>query len=259
MTTSTPRSAVLVEPDPPPRRGPARVVAAVLSGVLGAGLVGGAAITAWNEHRAAHPPVAPDAAYRKAATLWRDAPVDRLFPPALDGRDVGPDGADRSWTRIALAPDVDCPAALDATWRATLADTGCARVLRATYIDSTRSSLIAVGLVFTTADSATMAGFRDRMTLPHAFGFSDSRRAAWTANPVSGAPAILYTVSAFADGRAPDAPRPAEEAVRQDATGVVAESGLGHDAKAVAAEVGRAVAALAAPPASPAPDRKARP
>ncbi|MCY0921941.1 MULTISPECIES: hypothetical protein [unclassified Streptomyces] len=259
MTTSTPQSPVLAETDPPPRRRPARVTAAVLFGVLGAGLVGGAAFTAWNEHREAHRPVAPDAAYREAATLWRDAPVDRLFPPALDGRDKGPDGADRSWTRIALAPDADCPAALDATWRATLADTGCTRVLRATYIDSTRSSLIAVGLVFTTADSTTMAGFRDRMTLPSAFGFSDSRRAAWTATPIAGAPAIVYTVSAFADGRAPDAPRPAEEAVRQDATGVVAESGLGHDAKAVASEVGHAVAALAAPPASPAPDRKARP
>ncbi|MCX5156378.1 hypothetical protein OG914_20550 [Streptomyces sp. NBC_00291] len=259
MTTSTPQSPVLAETDPPPRRRPARVTAAVLFGVLGTGLVGGAAFTAWIEHREAQRPVAPDAAYRKAATLWRDAPVDRLFPPSLDGRDKGPDGADRAWTRIALAPDADCPAALDATWRATLADTGCTRVLRATYIDSTRSSLIAVGLVFTTADSTTMAGFRDRMTLPSAFGFSDSRRAAWTATPIAGAPAIVYTVSAFADGRAPDAPRPAEEAVRQDATGVVAESGLGHDAQAVASEVGRAVTALAAPPASPAPDRKARP
>ncbi|MFD5937292.1 hypothetical protein [Streptomyces sp. NPDC060333] len=59
--------------------------------------------------------------------------------------------------------------------------------------------------------------------------------------------------------RPPAAPRPAAEAARQDATGGVAESGLGHDAKAVASEVGRAVTALAAPPASPAPDRKARP
>ncbi|MFD3720904.1 hypothetical protein [Streptomyces sp. NPDC058674] len=260
MTTTTPRTALPGEPEPfpPPhapsrRRHPGRVLAAVLSGLLGAGLLGGAGVGAWADHRDAHRPPPPDAAYREAGSLWRAAPVDSLFPTVLDGPAAGPGGADRTWTRIAVAPDADCPAALSAEWRALLAATGCTRVLRAAYTDATRSSLITVGMVFTPADAPALAAAGARLPAPPAYGFTDAQRAAWTASALAEAPVVLYTVSAFADGRSVDAPRPAKEAMEKDATGSVAQAGLGHDADAVAGRIRAALRTLAAPPAPPEP------
>ncbi|MFD6228410.1 hypothetical protein ACFWFZ_16250 [Streptomyces sp. NPDC060232] len=259
MTTTTPRTTIPGEPDPwspppqpahaPPRRHPARVAAATLCLILGGGLVGGAAVTTWAEHRAANSPLPADAAYRKAGSLWRAAPVDSLLPPVLAGPSAGPGGADRTWTRIALAPDADCPAALATDWQALLTPTGCTRVLRATYTDATRSSLIAVGMVFTPADEPTMRSLGGRFTAPPAYGFADNQRAAWATSVRAEAPVVVYAVSAFADGRPQDAPRPAEDLVKKDATEAAAQAGLGHEAKALADRLGDGLAALAAPPA----------
>ncbi len=266
MTTTTPRTAVLGEPDPPPdpgqtpppltpppRRRPGRVLAAVLCALLGTGLVGGAGADAWLEHRAAHRPLSADAVYRKSGSLWRSAPVDTLFPPVLAGPAAGPGGSNRIWTRIALAPDADCPAALPAEWQGLLAATGCTRVLRATYTDATRSFLITAGMVFTPGDARAMTALTGRLTAPRAYGFADSQRAAWTASVIDKAPVVVYAVSSFADGRLLDAPRPAEDVMKKDATGAVAQAGLGHEAKAVADRIGNGVALLAAPPAPSAP------
>ncbi|MFG2992483.1 hypothetical protein ACGFZK_24880 [Streptomyces sp. NPDC048257] len=256
MTTTTPRTAILGEPEPtppahtPPRRRPGRVLAAVLCVLLGSGLVGGATLTTWAEHRAANRPLPADAAYRKAESLWRAAPVDSLLPPVLTGPSAGPGGADRSWTRIALAPDAECPAALAADWRALLAATGCTRVLRATYTDATRSSLITVGMVFTPADAPTMNALKGRIPAPPAYGFADAQRAAWATSVLAEAPVVVYTVSAFADGRPLEAPRPAEDLMKKDATGAAARAGLGHEARAVADRIGHNMAFLAAPPAA---------
>lgn len=266
MTTTTPRTAVLGEPDPPPepaptppplpappRRRPGRVLAAVLCALLGLGLIGGAGADAWLEHLASHRPLPAGAVYREAESLWRSAPVDTLFPPVLAGPAAGPGGANRMWTRIAVAPDAACPAALAADWQDLLAATGCTRVLRATYTDATRSSLITVGMVFTPADASAMTALTGRFTAPLAYGFADSQRAAWTASVIEWAPVVLYTVSAFADGRPLDAPRPAQDVMKEDATGAVAQAGLGHEAKAVADRIGNGLALLAAPPVTPAP------
>ncbi|MER6203054.1 hypothetical protein ABT234_37490 [Streptomyces sp. NPDC001586] len=261
MTTTTPRTTIPGEPDPwspppqpahaPPRRHPGRVLAAALCLLLGGGLVGGAAVTTWAEHRAANRPLPADAAYRKAESLWRAAPVDTLLPPVLAGPAAGPGGSDRTWTRVALAPDADCAAALAADWQGLLATTGCTRVLRATYTDATHSSLITVGLVFTPAGAPEMTALTGRLTAPPAYGFPDGQRAAWTASVRDEAPVVVYAVSAFADGRPLDAPRPAEDLMKKDAAGAAAHAGLGHEAKAVAARIGDGVALLASPPAAP--------
>ncbi|KOU29192.1 hypothetical protein ADK52_06230 [Streptomyces sp. WM6372] len=253
MSASTPRTAVLAEPvaaSGSGRRGAGRGVAVVVCAVLGVALLGGAGVSGWAEQRDAHRPLAADAAYRKAGSIWRETPVDSLFPPVLDGGDSGPGGADRTWTRVALAPDSDCAPALATDWRAALAATGCTRVLRATYTDSTRSSLVTVGMVFTPADAAGMQTLRGRLPAPPGYGFADSQRAAWTASVVPQAPVVVYTVSAFADGRTPGAPRPAEDMMRKDATGAVAQAGLGHEAKAVADRMERTVRTLAEPATS---------
>ncbi|AYV26864.1 hypothetical protein ACFWB1_11950 [Streptomyces goshikiensis] len=251
MTTSTPQSEFPAEAAPRPA--PRRLTAAVLCALLGAGLLGGAGITGWREHRAAHRPLTADAAYRKAGSLWRDTPVDTLFPPVLAGAAAGPGGSDRTWTRVALAPDAECAAALAPEWQSLLTETGagCTRVLRATYTDATRSSLIAVGLVFTPAPATAMAGLRERLTAPPAYGFTDPQRAAWTATVLPEAPVVVYAVSAFADGRPLDKPLPAGDALKKDATGAVARAGLGHEAQAVADRTGRAVQALATAPEPP--------
>ncbi len=265
MSTSTPHAAALAEPGPVPAApgaSPRRTLAAALCAVLGIALLGGAALTGWAEHHAAHRPLSADAAYRRAGSLWHTAPVDTLFPPVLAGPDTGPGGADRTWTRVALAPDSECGPALPPDWRAALTPTGCTRVLRATYADATRSSLVAVGMVFTPADTEaeadTMASLRGHLPAPPAYGFGDGRRAAWTASVLPDAPVVVYTVSAFADGRVFSAPVPAEDAVRKDATGAVAQAGLGHAAKAVAERVEHTVRELAAPtaPAAAAPEAR---
>jgi hypothetical protein len=249
MTTSTPQAAALAEPDPPPpARRPVRVLAAALCAVAGTALLGGAAVTAWSDHRAAQRPPDPAVTYRAAGSLWRSAPVDTLFPPVLDGSGAGPGGSDRTWTRVALAPDSACAPALPADWQGLLAPTGCTRVLRATYTDATRSSLITVGLVFTPAEAPAMAALGGRLPAPAGYGFTDGQRAAWTASVLPEAPVVLYSVSAFADGRTLDGPRPAEETTRKGATGPVAQSGLGHAAQGVADRIARAVRTAAAPP-----------
>ncbi|MET9884258.1 hypothetical protein ABZZ20_14140 [Streptomyces sp. NPDC006430] len=262
MSTSTPRTAVLAEPDPDPtpdpvptRRGSPRSAAAALCTLLGLGLLGGAGLSGWAEHRAAHRPLTAEAAYRKAGSLWRATPVDTLFPPVLTGADAGPGGADRTWTRVALAPDADCGPALAPDWQTALAATGCARVLRATYTDATRSSLVTVGMVFTPADAPAMEALRGRLPAPPGYGFADGRRGAWTASVLSEAPVVVYTVSAFSDGRPLEEPHPAEDMMRKDATGAAARAGLGHEAKAVADLMQRSVRALAAPPAPAEPVR----
>ncbi|MEW2415728.1 hypothetical protein AB0953_18685 [Streptomyces sp. NPDC046866] len=246
MSMATAQAAAPAEPGSGDGR---RALGAVLCAVLGIGCLGGAALGGWAEHHAAHRPPTAEAAYRRAGSLWHTAPVDSLFPPVLATPDTGPGGADRTWTRVALAPDSECGPALTPDWQAALAPTGCTRVLRATYTDATRSSLVAVGLVFTPADApAAMAALDGRLTAPPAYGFGDGRRAAWTAAVLPDAPVVVYTVSAFADGRTLPAPVPAADAVRKDAAGAVAQAGLGHGAKAVGEGLERTVRELVAAP-----------
>ncbi|MFE4636655.1 hypothetical protein ACFRJ1_25195 [Streptomyces sp. NPDC056773] len=237
MSTSTPHGGVQTAPDQtqvPPRRRRGRVLAAALCGLLGLGLTGAAVYKAVADHRAAQQPLDPATAYRKAESLWHSAPVDTLLPPVLDGHDAGPGGADRTWTRITAAADAPCPEALAADWQALFADTGCTRVLRATYTDATRSSLVTVGMVFTPADPLAMDSLRGRLTAPTGYKFPDNRRAAWTTSVLTEAPVVVYSVSAFADGRRLGAPSPAEDKMAEDAKGRVAEAGLGHESKALA-------------------------
>ncbi|MFE9563828.1 hypothetical protein ACFYM0_22280 [Streptomyces sp. NPDC006487] len=252
MSTSTPHGGVLTTPDQvpvAPRRRPGTVLAAALCGLLGLGLTGAAGYKAVSDHQAAHRPVDPAESYRKAASLWHNTPVDTLFPLVLDGQDAGPGGADRTWTRITPAADAACPEALGADWQALFAATGCTRVLRATYTDATRSSLVTVGMVFTPAEApAAMDSLRGRLPAPTGYGFRDNRRGAWTASVVAEAPVVVYTVSAFADGRRLNAPSPAEDKMAEDARGRVAQAGLGHEAKAIGELVERTLRTLATSP-----------
>ncbi|MFI6349410.1 hypothetical protein [Streptomyces sp. NPDC050560] len=236
-------------------RGTPRIVAAAVCAVLGLGLVGGAAAGTWLTGDSDDP--SPARSFAAAGGLWHTAPVDRLFPPVLHGDGAGPGGADRTWTRIAVAPDGRCSGAFDPLLAKVLAPVGCTRLLRATYTDATRSHLITVGMLFTEADPAAMSALRGRFVteglaertdlMPRAYAapgtlaasFDDAQRASWTVSVLTDAPVVVYAVSGFADGRTISEPQPADKAMRPDATTAPAQAGLGHDAKGIADRVER--------------------
>ncbi|MFJ2394230.1 hypothetical protein ACIOTI_15945 [Streptomyces sp. NPDC087843] len=235
-----------------------RLVAAAACLVLGLGLIGGAVTGSWLTGDSAGADGALSS-FAAAAGLWHSVPVDQLFPPTVDGQGAGPGGADRTWTRIAVAPDSGCANAFDPLLRQALAPAGCLRLLRATYTDVTHSQVTTVGLLFTKADVATMTSLKtryqqqglDRRTdlLPRTYavkgtvaaGFGDAQRASWTVSVLTDAPVVVYAVSGFADGRIVTAPQPAADAVKPGATTAPAQAGLGNDAQGLADRVERSL------------------
>ncbi|MFE4536103.1 hypothetical protein ACFRKB_13630 [Streptomyces scopuliridis] len=233
-----------------------RVAAAVACVVLGLGLIGGAATGSWLTGDSAADPAARDT-FATARGLWHSVPVDTLFPRTLAGDGAGPGGADREWTRIGVAPDSGCAGTLDPLLLGTLRPVGCARVLRATYVDATSSNVTTVGLVFTQADALAMDTLRSRFhdeslderadLMPRTFpvkgtvagGFGDAQRASWTVNVLTEAPVVVFAVSGFADGRKIAAPQPVDKAMAKGATTAPAQSGLGHEAKGIADRIER--------------------
>ncbi|MFH8341482.1 hypothetical protein [Streptomyces sp. AM6-12] len=249
------------------RRG--RAVAAGVCLVLGIGLIGGAVAGSWltGEHE--------DSAARgfaAAAPAWHSVPVDSLFPPVVKGAGEGPGGADRTWTRVAVAPDSGCADAFDPLLWQVLAGTGCRRLLRATYTDATQSYVTTVGLLFTKADPAQMAALATRFRTQHlagrtdlmprpyaagdtpAAGFGDDQRATWTISVRTDAPVVVYAVSGWADGRGVDTPQPAADAVQAGATTAQAQSGLGNEALGLSGQITRRLRQAVGSAATNAPD-----
>ncbi|MFC8827908.1 hypothetical protein ACFT9I_21495 [Streptomyces sp. NPDC057137] len=241
---------------PVPARHPGRTAAAIGCVVLGLGLIGGAVTGTWLTGDSSADP-ASGAGYAPLRTLWHSTPVDTFFPPTLKGDGAGPGGADRTWTRVAVAPDSGCAGALDPLLLKTLRTVGCERVLRATYTDATNTSVITVGMVFTEAEPAAMKALGARFTdekltertdlMPRTFpvkgtvaaDFGDGQRASWTVNVLTEAPVVVYAVSGFADGRRVPDPQPVDKATADGAKTAAAQSGLGHEAKGVADQVER--------------------
>ncbi|SFY48082.1 hypothetical protein [Streptomyces sp. F-1] len=241
------------EPEVFRERARARTAVAGVCLVLGLGLIGGAVTGSWLARDGGDGPHG----FAAAASVWHSVPVDRLFPPVVRGPGAGPGGADRTWTRIAVAPDSGCADAFDPLLRQVLAPVGCGRLLRATYTDATQSHVTTVGLLFTTADPAAMSALATRFRTEHlterpdlvpraygpkgtlAAGFGDAQRASWTVSVRTDAPVVVYAVSGWADGRTVDTPQPAADAVRSGATTPQAQSGLGNEAKGLAGQIER--------------------
>ncbi|WP_069814177.1 hypothetical protein [Streptomyces sp. TP-A0874] len=236
-----------------PVRRPARTAAIAVCLVLGLGLLGGGLAGDLLSDGASAATSADR--FDAAASLWHSLPVDRIFPPTLRGDGAGPGGADRVWIRIAVAPDSGCADAFDAPLREALSAAGCQRLLRATYLDATSTSVTTVGLVATTAEAAEMAALHDRfedrgvtrrkdsLPLPYAAKgtaaaeFGAEQRASWSVEVLAKLPAVVYAVTGFADGRKVTEPEPAEEAMAAGATSVAAQAGLGHDAHGIVQQV----------------------
>ncbi|MFJ3335790.1 hypothetical protein [Streptomyces sp. NPDC086766] len=232
-----------------------RTAVAAACVVLGIGLIGGAVTGSWltgdsDEGGAA-------GTFAAAGEMWHNVPVDQLFPPTVEGRGAGPGGADRTWTRIAVAPDGGCADAFDPLLRKSLTPVGCARLLRATYTDATQTYVTTVGMLFTKADAATMSALDvrfkkaglDRRTdlVPRPYAakgtvaaaFGDKQRASWTLSVLTDAPVVVYAVSGWADGRTVDAPQPAADAMQPGATTAAAQAGLGNEAQGLADRIER--------------------
>ncbi|MCI3275792.1 hypothetical protein [Streptomyces cylindrosporus] len=225
--------------------------------VLGVGLIGGAVTGSWLAGDDAGD--GSRGAFAAAGALWHSVPVDRLFPPTVQGQGAGPGGADRTWTRIAVAPDSGCKGAFDPLLGKALAPVGCQRLIRATYTDATQSYVTTVGLLFTDADATAMDSlaerFRDEklgdrtdlMPRPYAAkdtaaaDFGTKQRASWTVSVLTDAPVVVYAVSGWADGRTVDTPQPAAEATKSGATTPAAQAGLGNEAQGLADRIERAL------------------
>ncbi|MBN0045440.1 hypothetical protein JS756_15235 [Streptomyces actuosus] len=250
-----------------PHRGPRsrrRGIAAAACLVLGLGLIGGAVAGSWLTGDSGDR--GEDGTFTAAADLWHSVPVDGLFPPTVQGQGAGPGGADRTWTRIAVAPDAGCTGAFDPLLAKALAPVGCDRLLRATYSDATHSHVTTVGLLFTTADPAAMRTLRTRfekegladrtdlMPRPYAAkgtdaaGFGDRQRASWTVSVLTDAPVVVYAVSGWADGRTVDDPQPVEKATEPGATSAAGQAGLGNEAQGLANRIERSLRETATSP-----------
>ncbi|OPF80044.1 hypothetical protein VT50_0214915 [Streptomyces antioxidans] len=233
------------------RRPRSRTVAAAASLVLGLGLLGGAAAGSWLGDDPGAPPSTADT-YAHARSAWHSIPVDDLFPHTLRGKGEGPGGADRLWTRIAVAPDSSCGGGFDPLLAKALAPVGCERLVRATYTDATSTSVTTVGVLITTSGPTGMRALRQRFVtekldertdlMPRTYaakgtaaaGFGDEQRASWRIRILTDAPAVIYTVTGFADGRKVTDPQSAGEATQRGATSAPAQSGLGNDARGIA-------------------------
>ncbi|WP_078947550.1 hypothetical protein [Streptomyces griseus] len=241
-----------------------RAVAAGACLVLGLGLIGGAVTGSWLVGGSGEG--TERSAYVMAGGLWHNVPVDQLFPPTVAGRGAGPGGADRTWTRIAVAPDSGCTGAFDPLLSKVLAPVGCERLLRATYTDATQSYVTTVGLLFTDADATAMRSLATRFEkeglarrtdlLPRPYAakgtvaaaFGDRQRASWTLSVLTDAPVVVYAVSGWADGRTVDAPQPAEETMEPGATSAPAQAGLGNEAQGLADRIERGLRKAATSP-----------
>lgn len=245
-------------PGAPRRTRAVRGVVAVCV-VLGLGLIGGAAAGAMIDHgpRAA-PQAAPGSAaeFAEARQVWHSAPVDTLFPPTVAGKGAGPGGADREWTRVGIARPGGCTGAFDPLLDQVLAPVGCLRLLRATYVDSTSTTVTTVGLLVASGDAAGMQALSRRWTAEHlgdrvdliprpvafpgtpAARFGPAQRGSWDVRVSADRPLVVYAVTGFADGRPVPRPQPASAATASGATTTPAQAGLGHDASGLAKAIG---------------------
>ncbi|WP_327291993.1 hypothetical protein [Streptomyces sp. NBC_01198] len=273
------RTAPLAPPSaaPPqgaPRRTRATRGAVAVCVVLGLGLIGGAIAGAAIDHGPhAVPQAAPGSAaeFGKARQVWHSAPVDTLFPPAVTGKGAGPGGADRTWTRIGVAAPSGCTGAFDPLLDQVLSSAGCLRLLRATYVDRTSTTVTTVGLLVTSADAAVMQALSRRWTAEHlgdrvdliprpvafpgtpAARFGTAQRGSWDVQVSADRPFVVYAVSGFADGRAVSSPQPASLATAAGATTAVAQAGLGNDAGGLARAVDDRLTATVTAELRPAP------
>ncbi|UNZ21558.1 hypothetical protein HC362_05420 [Streptomyces sp. 891-h] len=124
--------------------------------------------------------------------MWRNEPVDKLFPKTLGPRTGQSDADDpksAEWHRLGISEKTGCSEALTGTLAAEADKHGCKAVLRATYTDPTGNLVATVALIVlpkTDDPEAGMSSFfdaeKDKDTASHgvkAFPVPDTVAADW--------------------------------------------------------------------------------
>jgi hypothetical protein len=150
----------------------------------------------------------------QVASRWRTLTAGQIFPASvtyqLPGRVLGeaaPLNLDA--LRVGIAPQSGCTGGVTTAAAPVLHRGGCEAVLRATYIDATRSYVMTVGIaVFPTAAAAVSAGqglSQPRLAVAHDVRGTDGLGAGVLVVHFNGPTAMLYDYSrqiskTFADG-----------------------------------------------------------
>jgi hypothetical protein len=85
----------------------------------------------------------------EASARWRQVPAAQIFPAGFEYQPplaLSGGGLSLSASRIGIAKQASCTAATDAAVAAVLTRNQCQAVLRATYVDSTDSYVVTVGV-----------------------------------------------------------------------------------------------------------------
>ena len=196
------------------RRSSARVSAAV--GVVAVAVAAFAVGLAVSGSSPARPDAQPGSGASPeqitAESLWRTEPADKILPARLEREGT------ESYYRLAVDPDEDC-AQLPAAFRTALGRAGCGHLLEATYLDSTESVVVTLGLVVTDGTAAERTALFQNWTadsyarqytmMPAAYpvasslasNFHDAQRIAWKSAISGDGDYLAFAVSGFADGR----------------------------------------------------------
>ncbi|KIZ13279.1 hypothetical protein [Streptomyces natalensis] len=138
-------------PVPAPATGgsTARSCLAAFLGVVGVlGLLGGGGLVA-HAYSNASQVTSNRSGY--GATMWRDEPVDKLFPEVLgtakDTRTLDTDPKHAQWHRLGISEQTGCDQALSGPLAAKVHKLGCLGALRATYVDPTGNTVATVAMI----------------------------------------------------------------------------------------------------------------
>ncbi|MEV0198039.1 hypothetical protein [Nonomuraea sp. NPDC050691] len=132
----------------PPRRGAGRIIAGVL--VAGFGLLStlGGGLLIQHAVRNSQQEIRSK---QFSMELWRNLPVEKLFPGAIGRQDPEKKGdapdTERGWTRVAVSSGTSCDAALSGGLAKLAAQRGCVAAMRATYLDDTGGTAATVAIV----------------------------------------------------------------------------------------------------------------
>jgi hypothetical protein len=206
-------------PVPPSRRGRWAAMVALLAVGL-CGLAGGAA----GAVRQLLPREFSSAQQQQIQTWemtrrWRALPAGQIFPAAV-GYQVQPEmlngtqGLGLTASRLGIAPQSSCAAAVSAAAAAVLTAAHCAAMLRATYVDASGSMVVTLGVAALPSMTAAMTAVprlteasHDQGLAVHAFAVARSPAASFRqpqrqfSTAVQFGPYIVLVTAGFTDGR----------------------------------------------------------
>ncbi len=141
-----------VAPATKPRRAGRLVLLIVLIIAGLGGIVGGGTMLALELTRGATSAEAAVAGSQELVSRWERLTAGTIFPAKVTYLD--PDGVKTTASLVGIAPPASCGAAIDPQEASALRHFGCQVVLRATYVDASRTLLITAGIAVMASPSA---------------------------------------------------------------------------------------------------------